>query len=68
MHATVEWRGGQFVLCDASSFGTWVYIGDQTEPVVLRRTECYLVGQGQIALGCDRHAEAAPLVIFSVGG
>jgi hypothetical protein len=66
VHATVEWRGGQFVLSDVSSFGTWVYMGNQNEPVVLRRTECYLVGQGQIALGCDRHADQAPLATFSV--
>jgi adenylate cyclase len=66
VHATVEWRGGHFILSDASSFGTWVYMGNQTEPVVLRRTECYLVGQGQIALGCERDAESAPLVAFSV--
>lgn len=66
VHATVEWRGGQFVLSDLSSFGTWVYVGNQAEPVVLRRTECYLVGQGHIALGCDRQSESAPLVQFSV--
>lgn len=68
LHATVAWRGGQFVLSDGSSFGTWVYMGNQTEPVVLRRTECYLVGHGQITLGCDRHADNAPLVFFSFGG
>jgi class 3 adenylate cyclase len=66
LHATLEWRGGNFVLTDASSFGTWVYFGNQPEPVVLRRTECYLVGQGQIALGCDRNAEAAPIASFAV--
>lgn len=66
VHATIEWRGGQFVLSDVSSFGTWVYMGNQTEPVVLRRTECYLVGHGEIALGCDRYAEEAPLLSFSV--
>jgi adenylate cyclase len=66
VHATIEWRGGHFVLGDASSFGTWVYMGNQTEPVVLRRTECYLVGQGQISLGCEREAEEAPTVLFSV--
>jgi adenylate cyclase len=66
LHATVEWRGGHFVLTDASSFGTWVYFGNQPEPVVLRRTECYLVGQGQIALGCDRGADAAPIASFAV--
>ncbi|MCC2673250.1 MAG: Adenylyl cyclase [Ramlibacter sp.] len=68
IHAAVEWRGGQFVLSDASSFGTWVYFGGQAEPVVLRRTECYLVGQGQITLGCDRDAEAAPVASFTIGG
>jgi adenylate cyclase len=66
VHATIEWRGGHYVLLDASSFGTWVYFGSQPEPVVLRRTECLLVGQGLIALGCDRNAEDAPIVSFAV--
>ncbi|HEX2546615.1 MAG TPA: adenylate/guanylate cyclase domain-containing protein [Ramlibacter sp.] len=66
LHAAIEWIGGHFVLSDASSFGTWVYFGNQDEPVILRRTECYLIGQGQIALGCDRNAEAAPIATFSV--
>jgi hypothetical protein len=52
--------GGHFILNDQSSFGTWVYFGNQTEPVVLRRTECYLVGHGVITLGCDRDADSAP--------
>jgi adenylate cyclase len=66
VHCTAGWRGGHFVLEDASSFGTWVYFGNQTEPVVLRRTECYLVGQGSISLGCEREAEDAPTVEFNV--
>ena len=66
VHATVEWRGGHYVLNDNSSFGTWVYVGNQSEPLVLRRTECYLVGQGQIVLGCERDAESAPAVLYSV--
>jgi adenylate cyclase len=66
LHATVEWKGGHFILSDASSFGTWVYMGNQNEPVVLRRTECYLVGQGEFTLGCARDAESAPRVAFSV--
>jgi adenylate cyclase len=66
LHATLEWRGGQFVLTDASSFGTWVYLGNQTEAVVLRRTDCTLVGSGQIVLGCAREDEDAPLISFSV--
>ena len=66
VHATIEWRGGHFILSDASSFGTWVYFGNQNEPVVLRRTECHLVGQGQITLGCARGSESPPVVVFSV--
>jgi hypothetical protein len=66
VHATVEWRGGHFVLNDQSSFGTWVYVGGQGTPLVLRRTECYLVGRGTITLGCDRESDAAPTIHFSV--
>ncbi|MBA3593315.1 MAG: adenylate/guanylate cyclase domain-containing protein [Pseudomonadota bacterium] len=65
MHATLEWRGGQFVLSDASSYGTWVYFGNQSDAVVLRRTECYLVGSGQISAGCERR-EGSPLINFSI--
>jgi len=65
MHATLEWRGGQFVLSDASSYGTWVYFGNQSEAVVLRRTECYLVGSGEISAGCERK-EGSPLISFSI--
>jgi adenylate cyclase len=68
VHATLEWRGGHFVLSDTSSFGSWVYFGGQSEPLVLRRTECYLVGQGLIALGGERGPQAAPSVQFSVKG
>jgi adenylate cyclase len=66
VHAAIEWRAGHFILSDTSSFGTWVYVGNQSEPVVLRRTECHLVGHGQITLGCSRDAESVPLVLFSV--
>jgi adenylate cyclase len=65
MHATLEWRGGQFVLGDTSSYGTWVYFGNQREAMVLRRTECYLVGSGQISAGGER-GEGSPLISFSI--
>ena len=66
IHATLVWRGGQFVLTDASTYGTWVYMGNQVEAVVLRRTECYLVGSGQIVPGCSRADEAAPRIDFVI--
>ncbi len=65
-HATVEWSAGQFVLSDASSFGTWVYLGGQADAMVLRRTQCFLVGNGLIVLGCERTETDAPLIEFSV--
>ena len=66
VHATLEWRGGHFVLSDVSSYGTWVYLGNQADAVVLRRTECYLVGNGQIVPGCERSDDAAPVIGFSI--
>lgn len=67
-HASVQVRGNQFVLTDASSYGTWVYVGSQSEPLVLRRTDCVLVGEGDISLGCERTADKAAIVHFSVQG
>lgn len=65
-HAAVQWQGGHFVLSDLSSFGTWVYMGGHDEPVVLRRTQCCLVGHGEIALGCERTSDHAPVLRFEV--
>jgi adenylate cyclase len=65
-HAAIEWRGRQFALVDTSSFGTFVYFGDNVEPLLLRRTEVFLVGSGVIALGADRHAESAALINFQL--
>lgn len=66
VHCILAWRGGQFVVTDTSTYGTWVYMGSQTEAVVLRRTECYLVGSGQIVPGCDNSHHAAPLISFAI--
>lgn len=66
LHATIRSRGGQIVLADASSFGTWVYFGNQSEAVALRRTECFLVGFGQLSLGCKIDSDKPPLLGFEV--
>ena len=67
VHATITNRAGQIVLTDTSSFGTWVYFANQIEAVTLRRTECFLVGFGQLSLGCEIGADKAPMVSFEVG-
>ena len=66
LHASLTWLGGQFVLTDTPSFGTWVYLGAQDHAVVLRRTVCHLVGSGLIVPGCDKSDEDAPLIGFCV--
>lgn len=66
LHATLAWRGGNFVLSDASSYGTWVYLGSPSNGVLLRRTECYLSGTGHIVPGCELGDEGAPVITFSL--
>ncbi|MDR3214404.1 MAG: adenylate/guanylate cyclase domain-containing protein [Azoarcus sp.] len=50
-HARIEWVGGQCTLTDFSSNGTWVKFGREPEPVILKRDNCVLHGQGTIGLG-----------------
>jgi adenylate cyclase len=64
VHCSVAWRGTHWVLSDVSSFGTWMYVGEQRSGVALRRSECQLVGAGYISLGCERSVDAAPLVRY----
>jgi adenylate cyclase len=66
LHCSVEWRGTHWIVSDASSYGTWVYLGNESNPVVLRRGECQLIGSGHISLGCERGADAAPVVRFEL--
>ncbi len=64
LHCSITWRGTHWVLADVSSFGTWVYAGDQSKAVALRRDECQLVGAGYISLGCERTTSAAPVLRY----
>jgi adenylate cyclase len=64
LHCNIAWRGTHWVLADVSSFGTWVYVGEQVRGVALRRSECQLVGSGYISLGCERTTDTAPMVRY----
>jgi len=65
-HARVDWRGSYFMLTDLSSNGTWVrYTGNDTT-LALRRNECVLHGQGEIALGARPSDPTAPTVFFQI--
>lgn len=65
-HATIEWRNGSFVMVDESSYGSWVRFAGSGADLMLRRDECVLHGQGQIALGTSFGEPSAPIVSFVV--
>jgi adenylate cyclase len=64
LHCSITWRGTHWVLSDVSSFGTWVYAGEQSNAIALRRGECQLVGSGYISLGCERMDDTAPVLRY----
>ena len=64
LHAKIDWRGDVFVLEDLSSYGTWVRFEEGSAPVALRRQECVLSGQGEIALGASFEDFSVPTVSF----
>lgn len=68
LHAKIEWRDNHFVLTDLSSYGTWVrFAGSDTE-LALRRGECVLLGNGDIALGAPFSDFTVPTVSFTQSG
>lgn len=65
-HARIDWRNGCVVLVDVSSYGSWVRFGGGGPDLLLRREECVLHGEGEIALGAPLSDLSAPIVSFSV--
>ncbi len=63
-HATIEHRAGKFYLEDVSSYGTWVRFSDTGAVVALRRQECLLLADGEIALGASFDDYSVPTVRF----
>lgn len=63
-HARIEWRAGKFYLEDISSYGTWVRFSDSASVVALRRQECVLPLEGEIALGASFEDFTVPTVNF----
>lgn len=63
-HAVIEWRAGKFYLEDVSSYGTWVRFADSTAIVALRRQECVLLHDGELALGASFDDFTVPTVTF----
>ena len=65
-HARIDWRNGSILLVDVSSYGSWVRFSGGGADLLLRREECVLHGNGEIALGASFSDLSVPTVMFSV--
>jgi hypothetical protein len=66
-HARLEWRNGSVILVDLSSYGSWIrFSGANGADVLLRREECVLHGEGELALGASFADTSVPTVHFKV--
>lgn len=65
-HAVIQWRTGNFYLKDISSYGTWVRFSNEESIIPLRRQDCVLLQNGDIALGGSFEDFAVPTVSFNI--
>lgn len=65
-HVRVEWREGRFYLEDISSYGTWVRFAESNTVIALRRQECVLLMNGELALGSPFEDFSVPTVSFRI--
>ncbi len=64
LHARIVWRAGKFYLEDVSSYGSWVRFTGGDAIIALRRQECVLLSEGEIALGAPFDDFTVPTVSF----
>lgn len=64
MHAIIDIRSGNFVLEDTSSYGTWVRFTGSDAIIALRRQECVLHCDGEIAMGAPFTDFSTPTMSF----
>jgi class 3 adenylate cyclase len=65
LHAKISWRAGKFYLEDVSSYGSWVRFSESHGVIDLRRQECALLVEGEIALGAPFEDFTVPTVSFA---
>ncbi len=65
-HVRIEWRNGSIVLTDVSSYGCWLRFAGAGADLLLRRDECVLHGEGEIALGASFADFTVPTLSFKV--
>lgn len=66
IHATLDIRSGNYVLEDVSSYGTFVRFSGTDNVISLRRQECLLHSDGEIAMGTPFTDYSAPTVTFKL--
>lgn len=65
-HVRIEWRNNRFYLEDISSYGTWVRFSESRTIMKLRRQECVLLMNGELALGAPFEDFTVPTVSFRI--
>jgi len=66
LHCRIEWRNDAFVLVDLSSYGTCVRFSGAPTGLKLRRDECVLHQDGELALGPDFGDFSVPTIQFTL--
>jgi class 3 adenylate cyclase len=66
LHASIDIRSGNYVLEDLSSYGSWVRFDGADNTISLRRQECLLHSDGEIAMGAPFTDFSAPTVSFKL--
>ncbi|QHE86165.1 adenylate/guanylate cyclase domain-containing protein [Hydrogenophaga sp. BPS33] len=66
LHVSIDIRSGNYVLEDISSYGTWVRFVGGDHVIALRRQECLLHSDGEIAMGAPFSDFSAPTVRFKL--
>ena len=66
LHARIDRRNGSLLLTDMSSFGSWVRFAGSATELALRRDDCVLHGDGEIALGAGFDDFTAPIISFKL--
>jgi adenylate cyclase len=64
LHTSIDIRSGNYLLEDTSSYGTWVRFAGVDNAIALRRQECLLHSDGEIALGAPFTDFSVPTVSF----
>ena len=66
LHAKIIRHADKFYLQDVSSYGTWVRFAGSETVIALRRQDCVLMAEGELALGAPFEDFTVPTVRFKL--